>query len=211
MTPGSRPSKEGQHRRRRNESPEPGDASGAPREEARPSAADRPGADPPLIGSGAAEGLTQEQRALLEQLRTRDREVRAHEAAHQAAGGGLAGGATFSYQTGPDGRSYAVGGEVPIDLSAGRTPEETIARARQIRAAALAPADPSGQDLRVAGEAAALEMRAMLELLQARQAPGQPTLLPDHLHAGEPCLSCEKNAASYAAPAPAVAPAAEPP
>jgi len=144
-------------------------------------------------------GLSQDQVALVDQLKARDREVRAHEAAHQAAGGSLAGGASFAYQRGPDGRSYAVGGEVPIDLSAGRTPEETIQRARQIRAAALAPADPSGQDLRVAAEAAALEMAAQLQRLQSRQAMGPPRRLPDHLHAGAPCLACEKNAASYAA------------
>ncbi len=57
----------------------------------------------------------------------RDREVRAHEMAHLAAAGGLASsGATFTYQHGPDGVSYAIGGEVKIDTSSGSNPEETI-------------------------------------------------------------------------------------
>lgn len=82
-----------------------------------------------------------------------------------AAAGGLAqGGASFSYQTGPDGKRYAVGGEVSIDVSKGRTPQETIDKARQIRAAALAPADPSGQDRQVAARAARMEMEARQEM-----------------------------------------------
>ena len=68
--------------------------------------------------------------------------MRAHEAARRAAAGGLGGAASFSYETGPDGKRYAVGGEVPVSLRSGRTPEETIANAQTVRSAALAPADP---------------------------------------------------------------------
>lgn len=103
----------------------------------------------------------------VQELAERDRQVRAHEAAHQAAAGSLGGAASFTYETGPDGKSYAVGGEVPVDMSGGRTPEETATRAAQIRAAALAPADPSPQDLAVAAEATAMEAAARQEL--ARQ------------------------------------------
>jgi hypothetical protein len=105
---------------------------------------------------------------LVEHLAETDRQVRAHEAAHQAAAGGLGGAATFTYKTGPDGRSYAVGGEVPIDMSPGRTPEETLARARQVRAAALAPADPSGQDLAVAAQATQMESIAREQMAAAQ-------------------------------------------
>lgn len=105
---------------------------------------------------------------IVEHLAETDRQVRAHEAAHQAAAGGLGGAATFTYKTGPDGKSYAVGGEVPIDMSPGRTPEETLARARQVRAAALAPADPSGQDLAVAAQATQLESIAREQMAAAQ-------------------------------------------
>ncbi len=115
-----------------------------------------------------AEGeLTDEEKEVVEKLKARDQEVRRHEAAHAAAGGSFAGAPTFSYQQGPDGKRYAVGGEVSIDLSPGSTPEETARKADQIRAAALAPADPSGQDQAVA--AAAVQMKAQAQAEGAKQ------------------------------------------
>ena len=89
--------------------------------------------------------------------------MRAHEAAHQAAAGGLGGAASFTYATGPDGRRYAVGGEVPVSLRSGHTPQETIANAQAVRSAALAPADPSAQDLAVAAQATQMEAEARQE------------------------------------------------
>ncbi len=77
------------------------------------------------------------------------------------------GGATFKYETGPDGKRYAVAGEVQISISEGRTPAETIARAEQVRRAALAPANPSGQDQNVAAQASQMEARARAELIAA--------------------------------------------
>lgn len=115
-------------------------------------------------------------RQLLDALKKRDLEVRQHEAAHAAVGGALAGAPSFTFERGPDGKSYAVGGEVSVELSAGGSPEETIARARQVRAAAMAPAQPSGQDYRVAAAASALELRASLErATQLREAQSQTT------------------------------------
>lgn len=103
------------------------------------------------------------------QLQVRDTEVRAHEAAHKAAGGGLAGSASFSYQKGPDGKMYAIGGEVPISFKEGSTPQETIANARQVVAAAMAPANPSPQDYSVASSARMMEMSAQQELTKELQ------------------------------------------
>jgi hypothetical protein len=101
------------------------------------------------------------------ELKVRDREVRAHEMAHMAAAGGYArSGASFSYQTGPDGHRYAVGGEVSIDMSAESTPEATIIKAQIIRRAALAPAEPSGQDRAVANAATRMEASARQALRQ---------------------------------------------
>ena len=114
--------------------------------------------------------LSQEDLAQIAQLKQRDREVRQHEMAHLAASGGLAtSGASFTYQKGPDGVSYAIGGEVSIDTSPGRTPEETIRRAQTIRAAASAPADPSGQDRAVAAQATRIEQQARTELSQQQR------------------------------------------
>ncbi|MCW8933992.1 MAG: putative metalloprotease CJM1_0395 family protein [Gammaproteobacteria bacterium] len=113
----------------------------------------------------------QENDNILRQLRARDREVRAHEAAHTAAGGSLVrGGPSYTFQTGPDGRSYAVGGEVQLDVSAvPNNPQATLAKASQIRAAALAPANPSAQDVRVAANANQLASRARIDLAVQRR------------------------------------------
>jgi|GEM_PF-605382 len=112
------------------------------------------------------QNLTPEEEKQVQELKSRDTEVRAHEAAHLAAAGGHAqGGASFTYQTGPDGKKYAVGGEVSVDTSSvDGNPEATIQKARQIRAAALAPAQPSSQDMNVAARASKMEVQARQEL-----------------------------------------------
>lgn len=104
----------------------------------------------------------------LRELQSTDREVKAHEAAHQAAGGSLAGGASYSYVKGPDNQMYAVSGEVPIRMQKGNTPDETIANARQIASAAMAPANPSPQDYKVAANALKLEMEARSEAVKLK-------------------------------------------
>jgi|GEM_PF-3022836 len=94
----------------------------------------------------------------LRELRETDARVRRHEEAHRAAAGSLyRGGPNYTYETGPDGKRYAVAGSVQIDTSPGRTPEETVQKAAQIRRAALAPMDPSGTDRAVASKATRME------------------------------------------------------
>ncbi len=107
----------------------------------------------------------------IEQLKNRDREVRAHELAHLATAGAYArGGASFDYKIGPDGKRYAVGGEVNIDISKDSDPQKTLEKAQVIRRAALAPADPSGQDRRIAMQATVMAAEARQELLaQSRE------------------------------------------
>jgi len=115
--------------------------------------------------TGDTTNLTPEALALLAKLKSRDAEVRQHEQAHLAAAGGLAqSGASYTYERGPNGVDYAIGGEVQIDTAPGATPEETLSRARTIEAAALAPAEPSGADRAVAAQAALMEQQARAEL-----------------------------------------------
>ena len=114
--------------------------------------------------------LSAEQHQQIQQLVAIDRKVRDHEQAHLAAAADLArSGASFGYTTGPDNQQYAVSGEVSIDVSPARTPQETIAKAQRIRAAALAPADPSSQDSRVAALAGRMESEARIELARLAQ------------------------------------------
>ncbi|MFW5733529.1 MAG: putative metalloprotease CJM1_0395 family protein [Oceanidesulfovibrio sp.] len=110
----------------------------------------------------------------LTELRQRDQEVRAHEQAHIAAGGGhVVGGARYTHTQGPDGRQYAVSGEVSIDTSkVPGDPHGTIEKAKTVRRAALAPAQPSGQDRNVAAKAQTMEAEARMELVQQRRASG---------------------------------------
>lgn len=112
--------------------------------------------------------LTQKEVQQVRELQSIDKNVKAHEAAHQAAGGGLAGAASFTYTRGPDNQMYATAGEVPISMQKGNTPEETIANARQIAAAAMAPADPSPQDYKVAANATKMEFDARAEAMKLK-------------------------------------------
>ncbi len=120
--------------------------------------------------TSSPDGLTAKERRIVAELQRIDRQVRAHEQAHLAAAGGLARGLSFRFVTGPDGRRYAVAGEVGIDTAPveGR-PEATIRKAQQIRAAANAPANPSAQDRAVAAQAASMEAQARQELFAERR------------------------------------------
>ena len=134
---------------------------------ATPTSSDSPASEPDDKKTPKPAGgkLPEADQQVVDQLQSRDREVRDHEAAHQAAGGGAVGGASYSYQQGPDGKQYAIGGEVPVDLSSGGgSPEATIAKMARVRAAATAPAEPSGQDLAVAAAASSIEAAARQEL-----------------------------------------------
>ena len=106
----------------------------------------------------------------LAELSSRDAEVRAHEQAHASVGGAYAGSPSYTMQRGPDGKSYAVGGEVGIDVSAvPNDPAATISKMEVVMRAALAPADPSAQDLRVAAEAQGLAAAARAELAKQQR------------------------------------------
>jgi hypothetical protein len=130
-------------------------------------------------GAGGPESLTPAEKAEVARLAARDREVRAHEANHLAAAGALAaGGAEYVYEIGPDGKAYAVGGQVKICVTSGPTPEDTLAKARQLRAAANSPMDPSGQDSAVAAQASRMEAEAQRELAGQRNQERQAFIGP---------------------------------
>ena len=113
--------------------------------------------------------LSDEEQAQVDQLKSRDREVRAHEQAHANVGGQYAGAPTYTYQTGPDNQRYAVGGEVAIDVTPVKgDPEATIDKMSIVIAAALAPAEPSPQDRKVAALAQSQLAQAMAELMSQR-------------------------------------------
>jgi hypothetical protein len=122
-----------------------------------------------ISGVTGGDKLTSEQEAKVKKLAARDREVRAHEAAHLAAAGALAGGVEYTYELGPDGKLYAVGGKVRISVPPGLTPEQRLAAARELLAAAEAPVDPSSQDMAVAAKAARMEAEALQRIAEKRE------------------------------------------
>lgn len=136
----------------------------------------------------AAEQEQAEQQAKAEQqelreLQARDQEVRAHEQAHATVGGRYAGTPSYDYQQGPDGRRYAIGGEVQIDLApVAGDPQATMQKMQQVKAAALAPAEPSAADRSIASEATNRLLQAQAELIaeQTQQlSDSAPTTKPD--------------------------------
>ncbi|MGD9554650.1 MAG: putative metalloprotease CJM1_0395 family protein [Arcobacteraceae bacterium] len=107
--------------------------------------------------------LSNEEKAQLAELKAADSRVKAHEAAHQS-GPAASGGASYTYKKGPDGVMYAVGGEVPVRIETGSTPQESIMNLQGVIATALAPADPSPQDISIASKARVMMMKAQQEL-----------------------------------------------
>ena len=112
---------------------------------------DAPAAAQPAGNGAGPTGLTPEQQQVVQELERTDAEIRRHEQAHASAGGPYAGAPSYDYTRGPDGRLYAIGGDVQIDAAVvPGNPEATIRKMQIVRRAALAPASPSPQDQRVA-------------------------------------------------------------
>ena len=115
--------------------------------------------------SGYEQSQDESEQRQIEQLATRDREVRAHERAHAAVGGQHTGAPQLNFVRGPDGVAYATSGEVSVNLgSVTGDPQATLRKAEQIQAAALAPADPSSQDRLIAAKAARMAEQARADI-----------------------------------------------
>jgi hypothetical protein len=127
-------------------------------------------APPAREAKQAAARKTLEDTREIAKLAAVDRRVRAHELAHVAAGGPyVTSGPSYTFVKGPDGKQYAVAGQVQIDASAvPGSPEATMRKALTVIAAAYAPADPSPQDAAVAAAAQATLAAAQAELASRR-------------------------------------------
>ena len=113
--------------------------------------------------------LSPDEERLVRDLQARDSEVKMHESAHQSAGGGMVGAASYTYQQGPDGKMYAIGGQVSISSGVSSNPKEAIANARQIVSAAMAAGDPSPQDFAVASSAKMMQIKAEQKIIKEDQ------------------------------------------
>lgn len=134
---------------------------------------------------GKNQTYSEDELAVISSLKTRHNEVNIHEQAHAAVGGQYASSPSYSYQTGPDGVKYAVSGEVSIDTSAIEgDPEATLKKAQQVKAAALAPAQPSAQDIKVAAEADQMATQARSEISAANRPDSSSDASSEHSSAG---------------------------
>lgn len=125
--------------------------------------------DPNTPRAANGEPLTEEEQAELQDMKSRDEEVRVHEQAHQSAGGQYASAPHYEYENGPDGKRYVTDGSVNIDVGEESDPQATIDKMQVVKRAALAPAQPSAQDRRVYAEASQKEAEARRELNEQRQ------------------------------------------
>ena len=123
--------------------------------------------------AGFGKELNTEEERQVQEMRDRDREVRAHEQAHVAAAAGLAGAPVYEYQTGPDGKRYAVGGHVDLKTGGHSDPEKALQEAEIIKRAAMAPASPSGPDLAAAAKASADANRLRAEKTSGPEEEGR--------------------------------------
>ena len=113
--------------------------------------------------------LTEEEQQKVKEMKERDEEVRVHENAHKSAGGQYAAAPTYTYETGPDGKRYITDGEVSIDIGEEKDPQATIEKMQVVKRAAMAPAEPSGQDRKVYQEANQKEAAARQELAEDKK------------------------------------------
>ncbi|UJF20560.1 putative metalloprotease CJM1_0395 family protein [Shewanella sp. OMA3-2] len=114
--------------------------------------------------------IVQAEQQQVSELSKRDIEVKTHEQAHKAVGGMFAQSPSYSYEKGPDGKRYAVDGEVQIDVGViAGDPQATFNKMQKVYAAAMAPNQPSSADIRVAAEAVQRMNQAKAEMADLRQ------------------------------------------
>ncbi|WP_445395853.1 putative metalloprotease CJM1_0395 family protein [Zobellella sp. An-6] len=154
-------------------------ATGQAADDAAEGEATEAGGEPARPTKPSGEEMSAEEVQQLQELQQRDREVRIHEQLHASVGGQYAGAPSYEFETGPDGKQYAVGGEVQIDIAPiPGDPRATIDKMQQVKAAALAPAEPSQADKAAAARADQHIREAQAELQQPESA-SSPTAGPD--------------------------------
>ncbi|MCP4134283.1 MAG: hypothetical protein GY754_25135 [bacterium] len=114
------------------------------------------------VNPDPAKGLSESEKSQVDRLRKRDKDVRVHEGSHTTSSGVRAiGGPRYTYAMGPDGKPYAIGGEVTIVVGASSTANDAISKARDLRNAALSTGSPSPQDMAAASAANDMELEAL--------------------------------------------------
>jgi|GEM_PF-1114383 len=109
--------------------------------------------------------LSESEKKALDELKKRDKEVKNHEAAHTGNPElQTIGTPSYSYVLGPDGKMYAVGGEVTISTGRISDPQDALRKAAALKKASLSSDNPSSADLAAASSASQMETEALQQI-----------------------------------------------
>jgi hypothetical protein len=122
------------------------------------------------VATGAksdAAGRRQQDTVDIQKLSQQDTNIRRYERVHLAVAGMVTRGGPYNeYRLGSDGRLYAVGGEVSLNINTGAgNSQQTLTKMEQVRRAALAQANLAIEDQRAAALARYDVYRTRLEML----------------------------------------------
>ncbi len=98
-------------------------------------------------GTASSTQLDPAEKAVVSELQARDSAVRQEEEAHAAAAGPYGSAPQYTYQIGPDGNAYAIGGHVDVSVSVSGSKADRDRALATLQNAALAPNAPSGADM----------------------------------------------------------------
>ncbi|WP_417828187.1 putative metalloprotease CJM1_0395 family protein [Thalassospira sp.] len=107
--------------------------------------------------TSSTQDLDPVEEAVVNQLRARDSAVRQEEEAHAAAAGPYGSAPQYTYQIGPDGNVYAIGGHVDVSVSVSGSAADRDRALSTLQNAALAPNAPSGADMAAFRQASLLK------------------------------------------------------
>jgi hypothetical protein len=100
---------------------------------------------------------------VLDKFKSSDADVKAHEQLH-ASLAGTKSPISYKYQAGPDGKLYAVGGEVRFDTSMPKDPKEAALKLDKIQKAASAPEGLSAADASIATSANLMKQMIQMKI-----------------------------------------------
>lgn len=86
---------------------------------------------------------------VVDKFKNLDSQTKAHEQLH-ASLANTKGAISYTYQTGPDGKLYATGGNVRLDTSLPKDEKAALAKLNELQKASLAPSGLSGADAQIA-------------------------------------------------------------
>ncbi len=109
-------------------------------------------------------GLSDNEQKAVNELKSRDKEVRLHEAEHMRNPELISvGGPKFTYAIGPDGKAYAIGGNVTLTTGKPKSPEDAMQKAMALKNSSMGVGEPSSKDIGASISAGAMFQEAFIK------------------------------------------------